>query len=285
MSTLITPVNPAGAPPPDPPIVYGYREIVTKRPDGTYDNVRIPLTLEDCLHPEMGDVLMESSLHDEIRMYLAGVFRWKTAHDPSALVLSDTGVYWDKPSLRHHAPDVAVIFGVTQRKANYTRFDVAQEKTRPRLIVEIVSPNMRANDVNEKLIQYQLACVPTYVILDKAREEDSWQVRSYQWTPTHYLDMPKDEHGRVWLEPVGVWLEVQGQNVQCRDGATGELIGDYTQSRQEACEQRAQAQMERARADQETARADAELQARLAAEARLQELEEELARLRNPGTP
>jgi Uma2 family endonuclease len=205
----------------------------------------MPLTLEDCLHPEEGDVIPESSLHDLTLGYLAGVFRWKTSGDPSALVLHNTGVYWDKPHLKHHAPDIAVIFGIRQRKVNFRRFVVAEEKTRPRLILEAVSPNVRDNDVNKKIIQYHEAEVPLYVILDKEKEEDPWTLRGYQWTPTHYLEMPKDEFGRLWLEPVGVWLEVEGQEVRCRDGATGELIGDYTQTRQQLRE--VEAELERLR--------------------------------------
>jgi colicin import membrane protein len=282
MSTVITSMNPVLSPPPDPdpPILYGYRDIITKRPDGTLEQVRIPLSLEDCLHPEMGDVLVESSLHDLIRMYLANVFIWKTSHDPSSLILSDTGVYWDDPKLKHHCPDVAAIFGIGRRKANYTTFDVAEEKVRPRLIVEIVSPNVRENDVDKKVVQYHLARVPYFVILDKKKEDDPWQLRGYQWSPTHYLDMPMDEFGRLWLEPIGVWLETEGQTVRCRDGATGQIIGDFTQTRQELSEQLARIEVEKARADQERARADAEAQSRLAVEARLREAETELQRLR-----
>jgi Uma2 family endonuclease len=275
MSTIITTTGAPLSGPPEPPIEYGYRDVSTRLPDGTLDCVRIPLTLEDCLHPEMGDVIMESSLHDLIRMYIAGVFHWKTAEDASALVLSDTGVYWDKPYLRHHCPDIAVIFGIRKRRPNYTRFEVAVEKVRPRLLLEIVSPNTRTNDVDTKIVEYHQAEVPIYVIIDKKKEDDQWQLHGYQWTPTRYLEMPKDEHGRLWLEPIGVWLEVDGQKVRCVDGATGEIIGDYAQTRQQLAEQTARTRVEKERAEAET-------EARLAAEARLKELEAELERMRNP---
>ncbi len=300
MSTLITSLNPAASPPPDPdpPILYGYRDIIPRRPDGTLDQVRISLSLEDCLRPEMGDVLVESSLHFQVRMYVAQVFQWKTSRDPLALILSKTGVLWDIPNLRHHCPDVAAIFGIGRRKPNYTSFNVIEEKVRPRLIVEIVSPNVRENDVDKKIVQYHRAKVRFFVILDKKKEEDPWQLRGYQWAPTHYLEMPKDELGRLWLEAIGVWLEVEGQIVRCRDGATGQIIGDYTQTRQELNEQmarieveiaraeqeRARAEQEKSRADQEKTRADLE-KTRADAEVRLREAEAELERLRGRGQP
>jgi len=290
MTTLITPIDPAGSPPPEPPILYGFRDVITDRPDGTRYVTRIPLTLEDCLHPEEGDVILTSSLHEVICDYLADVFRWKTAADPTALVLSNTGVYWDKVHLGHHAPDVCVIFGIRQKKANYTRFNVVDEKTRPSLIVEVVSPNTRKNDVEDKMVQYHEAGVPFYVILDREKEEQSWQLRGYQWTPAHFSEMPKVERSRLWLEAVGIWLEVEGLNVRCRDRATDRLIGDYTQTRQELLEQMAQVDLEKANADQEKQRADQEKQradsadeARLATEARMREMEAELTRLRNLG--
>jgi colicin import membrane protein len=64
-------------PQPSPPskIEYGFRDVITKNPDGTTDLVRIPLTLEDVLHPQFGDFILESTLHDLLRDYLADVFR------------------------------------------------------------------------------------------------------------------------------------------------------------------------------------------------------------------
>ena len=38
-------------------------------PDGSDYRVRVPLTRLDVLHPELGDVIVESSLHDQIRRH------------------------------------------------------------------------------------------------------------------------------------------------------------------------------------------------------------------------
>src|SRR4051812_28662951 len=135
MSTIKAP-EPHRPGPTDDPYYYGYRDVTTQQPDGSWTFERFPLTLEDCLHPQMGDMIVESSLHDQIRDYLADVFRARLASDEHALVLSNTGVVWDDPVLRHHAPDVGVIFGIKQRLPNWDTFDVAAEGTRPTLMIE-----------------------------------------------------------------------------------------------------------------------------------------------------
>jgi hypothetical protein len=56
--------KPAGPPPDDEPFRYGWREVHVARPDGTLDLERLPLTLEDLLHPEEGDHALHSLAHD-----------------------------------------------------------------------------------------------------------------------------------------------------------------------------------------------------------------------------
>ena len=95
MSTVIESRSKVTPPPADNPWYYGYRDMNHQLPDGTLRHERIPLTLEDTLHPQEGDCIVESDLHERLLTYLASVFRWRTAEDPGVLILSDTGVYWD----------------------------------------------------------------------------------------------------------------------------------------------------------------------------------------------
>jgi hypothetical protein len=126
----------------------------------------------------------------------------------------------------------------------------------------------------------------------------------YRWRPGGYERIAADEQGRVWLEPVGLWLGLSRDpqdgfvRLACFDRETGQEVGDYAAIRQELkasqalradAERRAQeegraradaerrAQEEgRARADAERARADAERRAQADATA----LAEALARIR-----
>ena len=80
---------------------YGWRYVQKKRPKGRVDYDMIPLTLEDVLHPQLGDhhVLTRSHILD--CKYLQDVFAAWLAEDPTAVVLADTGIYWDIPHQGH----------------------------------------------------------------------------------------------------------------------------------------------------------------------------------------
>src|SRR5260370_23797239 len=216
-------------PPPDDPFYYGWRNVRRTRPDGTEYNEQVPLSRWDTLHPEEGDHVVESSLNELFREYLAGVFRARTADKPDALVLADVGVYWDHPDLEHHAPDVCAIFGVKERRVEWRSFDVGEQGTRPRVIVEIVSPNVRKNDIRDKFAEYHLAEVPIYVIIDRERLGGPWSLKGYTHTPSGYLPIAADARGRLWLADFKLWLGVDGLRVVCFDVRNDCEIGDYSE--------------------------------------------------------
>jgi colicin import membrane protein len=270
--------------PPAPPNAvdsfrYGWRDLSRRRPDGTIEWEQIPLTLEDVLHPQEGDVILESSQHDRNVRYLADVLSERLAGDHGALVLRDCGVYCDVAELRHHSPDVAVILGLRSRRAEYASFQVAEEGVRPALLIEHVSPSTRTNDVDTKVDHYHRARVPQYVIIDCEDDEAPLRLIDYRWTPDSYRKEPADEKGCVLLASVNLRLGVQGRRVALFDEA-GRELGDYeavcsalrteVQARQAAEE----------KAETERARAESEAEIRRLAEERLRSVEEELRRLR-----
>jgi Uma2 family endonuclease len=252
-------------PPASDPFYYGWRDVHRTLPDGRVVWEQIPLTLEDHLHPQEGDHFVEGSQHSEERDYLADIFRSRLADDRHALVLSDTGVYWNEPGLDHHSPDVCVILGLREPREDWPSFRVAEQGVRPALIVEIVSPRYRVNDVVEKFDEYYRAKVPLYVIVDHEAERGPRRLIGYRHMPEGYAEFPPDERGRLWLEPVRLWLGVRDDHVVCCD-ETGRELGDYTQISRELTAAQA--------------RAEAEAQARAAVETRLREVEAELRRLR-----
>ena len=277
---------------------YGYREVPRRLPDGRIGHERVALTLEDLLHPQLGDFAVESSIHDQERHYLASVFRSQLEDDSTALVLSDCGVYWDVPELKHHAPDVAVAFNVRERRENWTSFRVAEQGTRPTLVVEIVSPDYRENDTVAKVAQYYRAGVLWYVIVDRERANDPPRLIVRRYQTQGWEVVPADERGRIWLPRVRIWLGVANGRVVCFDGATDEMLGDYSAVRRELAQARAHREMmesqmemeiearresearanaEAIRANGESARADTESTARQRLEEKVVALEAQLA--------
>jgi Uma2 family endonuclease len=267
-----------------------------KGPDGREVWERIPLTLEDVLHPQEGDVHLLSDPHTDDCTYLRDVLKDRHAGERSVAILSDCGIYWDIPGLEHHSPDLAVIFGVKQRKG-WETFDVRQEKVRPVLIIEVTSPKTRVNDVKTKVQEYARAGVAYYVIANarRIRGRRRLELISYRLERGVYQKVELDDSGRAWLEPVKLWLavtvneETGEDRLALIDPETGTEIGDYTAiSRARKAEAEARAAAD-ARATAAEARAAAEAEARTQAEARAAAAEErlrlqeaELQRLRKP---
>lgn len=57
------------------------------------------------LHPEEGDQVTRSSLHQRRWHYLREVFERQVADDPTAVVLDDVRIEWDVPDLEPHSPE------------------------------------------------------------------------------------------------------------------------------------------------------------------------------------
>jgi hypothetical protein len=95
---------------------YGWRYVKVKRPDGSVDFDRVPLTLEDVLHPRFGDVHVLIDAHGDDCTYLRDVLRYRYRDDGSAAVFYDVGIFWDAPGIKNHSPDLSLIFGVKQQK-------------------------------------------------------------------------------------------------------------------------------------------------------------------------
>lgn len=295
MTTTTDRPLPADHAPADDPFRYGWRLVPRPTPDNPHHLEQVPLTLEDVLHPEVGDFIVQSDRHETDRMYLTAVLRARLETSGVAIVLSDVRIAWDIPDLRAHGPDVMVIPGIRERQ-NWSTFEVAIEGVRPALIIEITSPETRDNDLEIKVEQYARAGVAQYVIVDDAGRGRMRRLRliDYRLAEGRYAPHPADAAGRVRLLIANVWLGIEGDHVVCYD-EQGVAFGDYATVVQQAAAERARAQAaeEQARREAEARAAaeeqacreaearEAEARARAEAEVRLRALEEELRRLRS----
>jgi hypothetical protein len=269
MTQVVSPTMPPPSPPEPDPYRYGWRYVRRTAPDGSETFDQVPLTLEDVLHPQEEDFIVQNSAHDDDRTYVREVFRSRRSRWPSPLVQCDVRVALGVPGVRPHGPDIAVFFGVRDPDRVWTTFDVAAEGVRPVLLMEITSPETRDNDVGIKVSHYHRAGVPLYLIVDRRRPEGPVELIGYRHTPQRYEPLAPDAQGRLPLGPLGLLLGVRGNRVVLYDAATGEELGDLEG------EQRARAAAEARAREQEAARA-AEAHARAAAEARARQ--EETAR-------
>lgn len=222
--------------------------------------------------------------HTDDCTYLRIVLKDRHAGIRSVVVLSDCGIYWDIPGLRHHSPDLAVIFGVKEQKW-WETFHVRKEGVRPSLIIEVTSPKTRVNDVKTKVEEYARAGVAYYVIADQSDEAERRQLAliSYRLESGVFQPVALDARNRAWLEPVGLWLAVAvnpltgNDRLALIDPVTDAEIGDYTDIN------RARAAAEARAVEAEARLAEAEARLR-AAEERLKEAEAKPKPRRRPRT-
>jgi Uma2 family endonuclease len=222
------------------PFPYGWRYVQRTLSNGLVVTEQVALTRADVLHPQEGDQVTHSDLHQRICTYLYNVFRALLATNQGAVVLNDVRVAWDTTEIQPHGPDLAVIFGVRERK-NWSTFDAAVEGVRPTIIVEITSPETRNIDLIDKLEEYDLAGVPIYIIIDLVQRKNQVIPRllGYQQTALAYESMLPDAQRRLWIEPLRIWLALTDQGAICYT-EDNTPIGDYTAVQQEltAAEQR-----------------------------------------------
>ncbi len=295
MSTVKTKREPRLQPDEADPFFYGWRYVNVKRPDGTEDFDQVPLTLEDVLHPKEGDHIVNSTEHADDVTYLKYVFEVLLANNPHAALLFDCGVDLNLPRIKPVCPDIAVFFGIAKRR-RWSVFDVRAENAQSALVIEVTSNSTRKNDFGKKFKYYHRAGVAMYVIANESirkKSDRQLELIGYHYEPSGYKRIPLNAEGRLWIEALGVWLGVSknqstgGDRIACFDAGTSEEIADYGTVSQarilaearavQAQKKAVEAQQEAAKAKQKAAKAQrkakAEAQARMAAEARIRELE------------
>jgi Uma2 family endonuclease len=249
------------------PYRYGWRYVRRMDEHGAEQWEQVPLTLLDVLHPQEDDFIVQSDAHQRRCRYLADVLDAHLAADPTAVVLHDVRVDWGVPGIRAHGPDIAVFFGVRQRK-DWGTFSLAEEGVESAMVIEVTSPTTVVLDRATKVEQYERVGVPLYVLVDTIAggQEAPPRLVGYRLAGGRYQTLAPDEHGRLWLAPVRLWLGTEDGEIVLYDEA-GRPLGDYQALATElAAERQARAAAEQARAAAED-RAAAEAAARVEAEA------------------
>lgn len=265
------------------PFYYGWREVLETLPDGRLTYHEEPLTLANFLDPQEGDHFVQGDKHFLIVNSIFNRFDQRYRNHPTIGVYSDLKIIWGIPDLSEPAPDISVIPNVQTKSDYHGSFDVVAEGTRPCLVVEVTSPRYQVDDT-DKVSIYEQAGIAEYIILNPHYEDENlpMELKGYRLVDGKYAPMIPDAAGRLLSETTGIWFELDewGLEVVLTDAVTGEclLTKEEEHAARLAAEQRAD--QETQRADQEAQRAEQEHQARLAAEAKLaQEQEDRLAAL------
>lgn len=282
-------------PPPDDPFFYGWRDVF--QPINGSDKeewIQIPLTLEDVLHPQLGDVIVQDPSHDEACDSLRDGLKRHLAHEPQTLVYNDVGIDWGIAGIKPVAPDISVIRNATTVFPTSVYY-VKKYGGRVDLVIEVTSRNTWKVDIDgwrtpNKFELYAQFGVQYYIIVD---------VRTHRFghhSPPlivyrlgldgQYEQQQPDDRGWYWIDTVELWIGPYEDWVSWYD-ADGNKIGTYIEEKEgrlheaQACkvaEERAQYEADARHCAEEQARAEAEARQREAelrqrAEERIRELE------------
>jgi colicin import membrane protein len=264
----------------DDPFRYGWREVRTVGPDGKEKSQNIPLTEEEILHPQEDDHITQGTDHQRWCFYLSAVLRIRVAAMPGTAVYHDVRTDWEAGDVEPHGPDFVVYGGVEEELTrSLGTIPVETLGWRPLAVFEITSPSTRNNDLNRKRTEYHQAGIPLYVVIDGLAESTAPDLFALRWTPGGYEQELPNEQGRLWVEPVRIWLGWQGNDLVAWN-EDGIVIPDVAElyHRAEETEQRiAEAIRAQRKADRERRRAE---RAQQDAERQIEALQAELRRLR-----
>ncbi len=254
----------------DDPWYIGWRYERREGLDGEETIERVPLRSEDLLYPQEGDVIVENPAQEDICAYLLGAVFQQLADQPGTIFLHDCRVDWGVTGVQPLCPDFSVFDNVhVPWDRNRGTFQVAALGARPLLVIEVTSPATRDFDLDNKVDLYLRANIPFYAIVDPrphaggGREVRLIGFQMNATNPRGYYRVPCDDRGRLWVEPIRLWLAGEGDHAVCFNERGDRLI-DLPESLRATREAIMRAE---------------------AAEARLKEMEAELQRLREEKKP
>ncbi len=272
----------------DDPFYYGWRQSWEKTPGGEEKPRWIPLTYEDLLDPQEGDVVAEDTIHRKVTEGVAGILRRRYRADPTVAVWSNLKIVFHVPGLTTGpGPDICVIAGVEDRDRRRRSFRYGQEPGTVRLVIEVVSKSSVKKDYQDLLQIYAPLGVEEYVAIHPLGpySEGPFQLTGWRLDPQRRQLRPiaPDPPGRIPLQTAGLLFGTgpDGWRLRVWDAATGERLRPPAEAAEERAEQEAAA---RRKAEDEKRRAEDGKQraedGKQRAEERNRKLTAEISRLR-----
>ena len=199
--------------------------------------------------------LSETGLHHHLKQFL---------RRPETTIVSGEKYITARRGADMRYPDLLVAFDVDPQAYRDTNgYVVAQQGKPPDLVLEIASRRTGSSDVGNKREFYQGLLIPEYWRFDETGEYHGTRLAGERLVEGRYEPIEIAELAGGILQGYSAVLNLnwgwEGGRLGCHDPATGRHIATF---------------------DTERERADTERAARVAAEARIRELETELRRLR-----
>jgi len=150
------------------------------------------------------------------------------------------------------APDVFVVQGVAKRERRTYR--LWEEGQPPAVVFEITSRGTRLEDLGTKRALYAMLGVQEYFLYDPLGEYLRPPLQGYRLQEGEYQRLPSGGEGELVSQVLGVELRVEAGRLRVVDLATGERLltpaeAQTAQRAEAAARQAAEAELERLRAE------------------------------------
>jgi len=179
--------------------------------------------------------------------------------------------------LRFVVPDNFVVFDCDPGERR--TFKIWEEKRVPDVVFEITSQSTSQEDLVKRPRIYEAMGVREYFLYDPTASYLKPALQGFRLVGNRLI-LIEPSADELTCETLGVNLRLSGQDLLLINATTGDLLlTEAEANRVNAEEERLRANKEKDRADFERGRADSELSARLTAERRILDLEEQLKRL------
>jgi Uma2 family endonuclease len=221
-------------------------------------------TQNEIEYPESdGKPMGETDLHRDWMFRLLEIFRQRY-RDQQVYIASDLLVYYEEgtPS-KFVVPDCFVVLDC--KPGRRRTFQTWNEKRVPNIVFEVTSRGTSSIDIVDKPVIYERMGVQEYFLYDPTASYLEPPLQGYRMT-NGSLHQISEANGRIRCETLGVELFLREHDLVIVDKETG-------------VEQLTRADAEELAREQAERMQEQELEARLIAERRVQELEEKLRRL------
>ena len=238
-------------------------------------------------YPETdGEPMAASDLHLEILIWLLQTLKAHFAQMSDVYVSGDILTYYTEGDPRAVvAPDVLVTFGIGQKQRHI--YKVWEEGKVPDFVMEFSSKTTYRNDLTDKMDLYAALSIPNYLLYDAEALYLPAPLMGFQLVEGGYVPIPPGVDGGVHSDVLGLDFHIRERRLAVYDPVAAQWLqtpAEQHAARAENAEARAENAEARAenaetRAENVEARAAEETLARQKAEAEVERLREQLARL------
>lgn len=195
--------------------------------------------------------MAETDVHRDNMIALLHALKERYRHEPQVYVSGNIFLYYrDEAGERKSvSPDILVVFGIEKKRRRIYKLE--DEGKAPDVVIELTSPNTKAEDLGIKRYVYASMGVREYFLFDPFAEALRPALRGFRLDGGEYLPMMGSH---LHSEILGLDLCVENEQLRLRDLKTGERL--LTPEETEAARRAAEAKAATAEAKAATAEAE-----------------------------